>query len=238
MTQPPATPGINRPAAITRSLLGWGVVAGPFYLAFGLILALTYAEFDPTRDALSLLLRSDLGWLQWLNLVLSALMVIAAAAGLRRTPGWPPAAAVLVAAYGLCLVLSAVFPPDPTDTFPPGTATTDVSTVGVLHLIFGGLGFLSIAIAAIIAGSWLGARHRRGAFWSRLAGVAIIITFLAGGALSQGRSGVALIWITVLVTWAWLALVSIAAYRAVPHPDDVALPAPPDPEPGSGTARS
>jgi hypothetical protein len=45
--------GFDRRAAVTRSLLGWGVVAGPFYLVFGLILALTRPGFDVGHDALS-----------------------------------------------------------------------------------------------------------------------------------------------------------------------------------------
>jgi hypothetical protein len=220
MTEPEATSGFDRHAAVTRSMLGWGVVAGPFYLIFGLILALSRPGFDLTRDALSLLLIGDLGWLQLLNLVLSGLMTIVAAIGLLRTPEWSRATAALVGVYGLCLVLSAIFPPDATKSFPPGAGGGggEFTTPGLLHFVFGGLGFVSIGVAAILAGSWLGRRHARGTIWSRIAGVVIIVAFIAGGALSAFPGGVGLIWITVLATWAWLATVSIAAYRAIPHP--------------------
>lgn len=120
--------------------------------------------------------------------------------------------------YGLCLVLSAIFPPDATDSFPPGAGGGKFSTQGILHFGFGGLGFVSVGVAATIAGSWLSRRRASGALWSRIAGVAIILTFIAGGALSALPAGVGLIWITVLSTWAWLAIISIAAYRATPHP--------------------
>lgn len=218
MTGPETESGFDRGAAVTRSMLGWGVVAGPFYLVFGLILALTRPGFDLSRDALSLLLIGDAGWLQWLNLVLAGLMTIVAAIGLLRTPEWSRTAAVLVGVYGACLVLSAIVPPDATESFPAGAGGGEFTTPGLLHLVFGGLGFLSMGAAAIIAGSWLARRSGRGAVWSRIAGVAVIVAFLAGGALSALPGGVALIWITVLVTWAWLAMVSIAAYRAIPHP--------------------
>lgn len=210
--------GFDRGAAVTRSMLGWGVVAGPFYLLFGLILAATRPGFDLTRDALSLLLLGELGWLQWLNLVLSGVMSIVAAIGLLRTPEWPRAAGVLVGFYGACLVLSAVFPPDATEDFPPGAGGGEFTAAGVLHLVFGGFGFVSVAVAAIIAASWLGRHRPRGATWSRIAAVVIVVAFLAGGALSTRPGGVGLIWVTVLVTWAWLATTSIAAYRAIPHP--------------------
>lgn len=219
MAESQAAGGFDRGAAVTRSMLGWGVVAGPFYLIFGLILALTRPGFDLTRDALSLLLIGDLGWLQWLNLVLSGLMTIVAAIGLLRTPDWSRAAGLLVGGYGACLVMSAVFPPDATESFPPGAGVGEFTTPGLLHFVFGGLAFVSVGIAAIIAGSWLSRRHGRRAIWSRIAGIVIIVAFIAGGALSSLPGGVGLIWITVLTTWVWLVIVSIAAYRAVPHPD-------------------
>lgn len=220
MADPRTEVGFDRAAAVTRSMLGWGVVAGPFYVVVGVVLALSRPGFDLTQDALSLLILGDLGWVQWLNLVLSGLMSVVAAAGLLRTPGRPRAAAVLVGVYGVCLVLSAVFPPDATDSYPPGTdAGGEVSTSGLLHLGFGALGFLCMAVAAVLAGSWLARRRPPLARWSRLAGVAILVSFVAGAALSQGPAGIALIWLAVLVTWGWLAAVSAVSYRSIPHPD-------------------
>lgn len=53
--------GFDSAAAVTRSLLGWGVVAGPFYLVVGLVLALTRPGFDLSRHQLSLLMLGDGG---------------------------------------------------------------------------------------------------------------------------------------------------------------------------------
>jgi len=206
-----AKTGLDRGAAVTRSMLGWGVVAGPFYLVFGLILALTRSEFDFSRDALSILLIGENGWLQGLNLVLSGLMTIVAAVGLARTPDWSRAAAVLVGIYGLGMVLSAFAAPDR-----PGSGTA--TAAGILHLAFGGLGFLSLGIAAIVAASWFRRGQIPGSRRSLIAGIVIIAAFVAGGALSSGPAGVALLWVAVVVGWAWLALTCVVAYRAVPHP--------------------
>lgn len=202
--------GFDRAAAVTRSMLGWGVVAGPFYLVFGLVLALTRPGFDLSRDALSLLLLGSLGWLQWVNLVLSGLMTLVAAVGLLRTPAWPRTAAVLVGVYGACLVVSAQFAPDPTG----GDATGH----GMLHLAFGGIGFLSIGVGAIVAGSWVARRRPRAAVWSRVVGGGVVLAFVAGGALATSPVGVVLIWLAVVAAWAWLAAISVFAYRAVPRP--------------------
>ncbi len=208
----------DRGAAVTRSMLGWGVVAGPSYLVLGVVLALTRSGFDLTRDALSLLLLGDLGWLHALNLVLSGLMSVVAGMGLARTPRTPRAVAVLVGIFGACLVLSAVLPPDPSAHYPPGEGTGEATAAGLAHLALGAVGFLSMATAAVLAGGRLARRGSPAATWSRVAGVVIALAFAAGAALATRPAGVWLIWVAVLVTWAWLMTTSVAAYRAVPHP--------------------
>src|SRR5215218_2154732 len=133
----PSTPTFDRGRAVTKSLLGWGVVAGPFYLIVGLAQALLVPGFDLSRHALSLLLLGPLGWIQAANLVLTGLMVLAAAVGFARLlPGrrgrW---AGVLLGLYGVSLFAAAIFPPDPTGGFPPGGAdATTASMSGLLHL--------------------------------------------------------------------------------------------------------
>src|SRR5436305_8524018 len=96
---PVCTPAVRA----TRSLLGYGVLAGPLYVAVSLGQALTRPGFDLSRHAWSLLENGDLGWVQITNFVVTGLMTIAAAAGIRRAigPGWAPR---LIAAYGLSLV--------------------------------------------------------------------------------------------------------------------------------------
>ncbi|RTL70476.1 MAG: DUF998 domain-containing protein [Pseudonocardiaceae bacterium] len=211
-----ARDGVDMGAATTRSLLGWGVVAGPFYLVFGLLLAVTRPGFDLTGHPLSALLLGDAGWLQLLNLVLSGLMTGAAAVGLARALDGRRArwVAGLVGTYALCLVLSAVFPPDPVHGFPPG-APEQASVGGVLHLAFGGIGFLALGSAALVAAP---AFTGTAAVASRIAGIVVIAGFVGGAALSSGGAGVAVLWVAVVVGWAWLACACVVVYRAVPHP--------------------
>src|SRR5215217_3055624 len=71
-------------ARVTRSLLGYGVIAGPFYVAVSLVQALVRDGFDLSRHEWSLLANGSWGWIQMANLVLTGLMVIAAAVGFRR----------------------------------------------------------------------------------------------------------------------------------------------------------
>lgn len=217
----PHEPGtFDRGAAITRSLLGWGVVAGPFYLLVGVVLALARSGFDPTRHALSLLMLGEHGWMQRANLILTAIMVAAAAAGILRTvrSGRGLAIGAPLGAHALCLALSAVFPPDPAAGFPPG-AVSEATGHGILHLVFGGLGFACLAAAAFAHSNWA-ARHgaRRRSRTSLCCAIAILACFLGGAALAQSPLGIGLLWLCVVVGWLWLALASAHLYTVVPHP--------------------
>jgi|GEM_PF-1944360 len=69
---------------MTKILLACGVVAGPVYLIAGLAQAFTRPGFDITRHDLSLLSNGDLGWIQVANLIITGLLVIASAVGMRQ----------------------------------------------------------------------------------------------------------------------------------------------------------
>ena len=214
-------PDLDTGAATTRSLLGWGVVAGPFYVVFGLVLALTRPGFDLTRHALSLLTLGDLGWLQRTNLSLTGLMAIVAAIGILRAirNGRGLAMGVLTIVYGGGLILSAIFTPDPAGGFPPGSQGGQFTLSGTLHLLFGALGFVAIAVAAFAHASWsrsVGNRPR--AALSIVLGILIIVGFAGGAALSANSAGVALLWLAVLAQFVWLALACSQIYAWSPHP--------------------
>ena len=215
------TSGFDSSAAVTRSMLGWGVVAGPFYVVVGLVLALTRPGFDLTRHALSLLTLGEFGWLQRANLVLTGLMAVVAALGIIRAvrSGRGLAMGVLTIVYGAGLVLSAIFPPDPVAGFPAGSTGGTFSTSGMLHLLFGALGFAAIAAAAFAHAAWcrsIGAR-RQGVV-SVVLGVLVLVGFVGGAALSMSPIGVALLWVAVLAQLLWLALACAQIYAWSPHP--------------------
>lgn len=205
-------------ARITKSLLGYGVLAGPFYVAVSLAQAFTREGFDLSRHAWSLLANGDLGWIQITNFVLTGLMVIAAAAGLRRAldPGrgrvWAP---LLVGAYGLSLVGAGVFTADPAPGFPVGSpATTTMSWHGMLHFAVGGLGFLCLIAACFVLASRFASDGRTGLAWfSRITGVGFLAGFVGIASGSQGPTVLAFV-AAVLVVWAWMSTVSVKFYRA------------------------
>jgi len=104
-------------------LLACGAVAGPLFTGVALIQILTRSGFDIRRHAISMLSLGDLGWLQRSNFVVSGLLAIACAVGMRRVlhPGragtWGP---LLVGTYGLGLAAAGVFTTDPAAREAPG----------------------------------------------------------------------------------------------------------------------
>jgi hypothetical protein len=214
--------GFDGAAAVTRSLLGYGVVAGAFYLVVGLALALTRQGFELTSHPLSLLMLGDRGWMQRANIIVTGAMTLAAAVGFARALA-PSAAGrrtgVLLGVYGVALVAGGLFPPDPMEGFPPGS-TDDATITGVLHLAAGGIGFLALSSAALVVAGWITETGSpRGGALSRAAAAVILGGFLGGAALATSVAGVLLLWVAVVVGWVWLAGASIWIYRRVPHPD-------------------
>ena len=75
---------LREPRPSTAALLAAGVVAGPLYVGVSLAQALTRPGFDLTRHPWSALANGDLGWIQVTNLIVTGVLVIAFAVGLRR----------------------------------------------------------------------------------------------------------------------------------------------------------
>jgi Protein of unknown function (DUF998) len=112
------------PLRITKSLLGYGVIAGPIYVLAVAGQMATRDGFDPTRHAASQLANGDFGWIQIATFLITGAMTIAAAVGVRRALGTGRIAAwasPLLGAYGAGLVVAGIFRADPSDGFPPGT---------------------------------------------------------------------------------------------------------------------
>ena len=155
--------GVDRGAAVTRSLLGYGVLAGPFYLAVGLAQAFVRDGFVFSRHPLSVLANGPGGWVQTANFVITGLMVIAAAVGFARVLA-PASRATSwwLGAFGASMIAAAVFRADPMDGFPAGTSVgppTAMSVTGMMHFIVGTLGFTALGVSCFVAAR---AMSRRG----------------------------------------------------------------------------
>ena len=210
------------PVRITKSLLGYGVIAGPFYVVVAAGQVVGREGYDPTRHAVSQLANGPWGWIQVANFLLTGAMVIAAAVGVHRAlgPGRRSAwASALLAAYGVGLMCAGVFPADPSDGFPPGTppGMGDVSWHGLAHFAAAGLGFLCLVAACFVVGGWF---VRRGeahwAWFSRITGLVFAGSFIA---MSSGSAAAILVFTAaVVLAWSWLSAVSMKLYGDVRVP--------------------
>lgn len=209
---PPGCPPHDR---LTRSLLGYGVVAGPLYVVLWVGQAMTRDGFDPARHAASLLANGSWGWVQVLNFVLAGAMTVAAGVGIARATGsrW---AGGLIVGYGAGLVGAAVFPADPVDGFPLGTPSgpAEPTVQGLLHLATGGLGFLCLIAACLVLGSRFARRDEKGwAAFSRVTGVLFLAAFVGIASGIASPTVVLAFSAAVVLAWAWLAAVALHLYR-------------------------
>jgi hypothetical membrane protein len=212
------SPPFNR-AAVTRSLLGYGVVVGPFYLLLGVAQGLLRPGFSFARHPLSVLANGDYGWVQTTNFALSGLMVIAAAIGMARVVGrGARATSWTLAAFGAGVALAAIFRADALDGFPVGTPLgppTSISTMGLTHFLVSALAFTCFGVSALLAAPMLARRGERAMSRLSLAsGLVMLLGFFGGFALPSPVLG---IWISVVTGWAWLAVLSRHLYRVSPN---------------------
>ena len=206
---------------ITKSLLGYGVIAGPIYVVAVAAQAATRDGFDPTRHAASQLANGSLGWIQIATFLITGAMTIAAAVGIRRALGagrssaW---ASGLIGVYGVGLMVAGIFRADPSDGFPPGTPAgmAEPSWHGMVHFAVAGIGFTCLVAGCLVLAARFARNGERGWAWfSRVAGAFFAATFLFMASGAGGAAAILLFTAAVVLVWAWLTAVSVKLYKAV-----------------------
>ena len=150
-----------------RTLLTCGTVAGPVFVAVGLIQAFTIPGFDLTHHYLSQLSSGELGWIQIANFVIAGLLTIAAAVGVRRALGGGTlgrVSPVLLGGFGVGLVAAGVFVADPAIGFPPGTPDA-IPTQQTWHSMLHGVAAIVSFVFLVGACFTLGYRFARQRQW-------------------------------------------------------------------------
>lgn len=199
---------------LTKALLACGLVAGPLYTILGLIQMLVRDGFDIRRHALSLLSNGNLGWIQISNFLLTGLLVIVGAAGMRRVMRgsrggtWGP---LLLGLYGLGLIGAGLFRADPALGFPPGLPADAYGTMsfhGVMHFVVGGIGFLGLISACFVFARRFASLGERG--WAAYSVVTGVIFFVAFFGIASGSKGPvsAAFAVAVVLAWVWFSAVS------------------------------
>jgi hypothetical membrane protein len=199
-------------------LLACGAVAGPLFVVTVLAQALTRRGFSLTRDAASLLDNGSLGWVQVTNFIVTGVLFVAAAAGLRHVlrhgPGsrWAPRLLTIV---GAGFIGAGVFHPDPSGGYPPGTPP-DASAVsswhGVAHQVVSSAGFLALIVFCfVLARRYRAGGQRAAAACSLAAGVLFAASVITAGGVPHGSLT---LFIGVSIALLWTA---VTAARLMPR---------------------
>lgn len=199
---------------MTKMLLACGVVAGPLYVLVGAFEILIRPGFDLTRHELSLMSIGDLGWIQITNFLVTGLLVLAGAIGMRRVmyPGrggtWGP---VLVGLYGLGLIGGGFFIADPMNGFPPGVqAGPSISWHAVLHFVSAVIAFLGLIAACFVFARRFAARRRPGwAAYSVATGVLFLAAFFGIASGSKQAAIHVAFGVAVVLGWAWVSAIAL-----------------------------
>jgi hypothetical protein len=215
---PPAPPA-PRDRRSARRLLACGLLAGPVLLGVGLAQVFTRDGFDLDRHALSQLALGPWGFVQIVNFLVTGVLVIAAARGLRGALGpgrgtvWGPR---LLAAFGAGMLIAGVFVADPAFGFPVGTpdGPGSISWHGALHGVGFVVAMVSWAAAMIVLARGCTARGDRAQ--AAVCVVALVTAAAVATAPSLGSFGVRAIVLSA-VQLATVALLCAKALR-VPTP--------------------
>jgi hypothetical protein len=213
-SKPTARPG-SKPTpkpTTTRALLRAGVIAGPLFLGTVAAQALAHSDFDARIHPLSSLSLGAHGWIQVANFVVTGLLVLAFAAGLRRTlhPGragtWGP---ILIGANGVAHIVAGLFPTDPINGYPVGAAD-EVTAHGIIHSTAPGIAGVAGLVAFIVFARYFAQRGQRA--WVALCVAAVPVSLaLSAAAVVAGDFRVLLV--ESAMTWGWTTLLAVWLIR-------------------------
>lgn len=148
MNKPHIRPATAAPPPI---LLYCGLAAAGLFHALVLIQALLRPGYDLLRLPLSLLALGPWGWVQTGNFLVSGLLLVGLAVGVRQAPGPGSrslAGPLLLALYGAGMVVAGLFPSDPENGFPLGERRPAAMSLDAqMH----GMGFLIAQVSLILA---------------------------------------------------------------------------------------
>jgi hypothetical protein len=196
---------------MTAVMLACGAVAGPMFLVAVAIQELTRTGVDPGLHPLSLLSLGDLGWVQITNFVVTGVLNLTFAGGLCRARGPAQAGTVgplLIAGYGVGLIVAGVFVRDPGSGFPPGVAEPAApSWHDALHGLGAILAFGSLIGACGVFARRFASRDQPG--WvGYCAGTGVLLLGLVLLAQVEWWEGAAL-HAAAVAGWGWTAALAV-----------------------------
>jgi hypothetical membrane protein len=204
----------------TKWLLTGGVIGPVLFVVVFLIEGWTRAGYDPIRHFVSTLSLSDQGWQQIANFLVTGVLWIGGAVGLRRAmregPGslWGP---ILIGAAGVGVFLAGAFVTDPAMGYPPGSPPglpTTSSWHGTIHDLVSMVVFLGLPIATFVVARRFRGEGSRWALYSVGTGVAMLTGTILMFTVFQDVIGL-FQRIVVILGFGWVALLCLRFRREV-----------------------
>jgi hypothetical protein len=174
----------SRVSAMSKVNLACGVVAGPLFVVAFLIEGAVRDDYDPLRHAVSSLSIGDSGWFQIANFLITGSLILTFSLGLRTDLGAAPRSVwgpFLIGLAGMGLIGAGICVSDPVFGYPSALPlkVAQFTVHGHLHDLFSMFLFAGLPAASFVFASRFAARREHIlAMYSRIAGVAMIITFI------------------------------------------------------------
>ena len=168
----------------TRALLICGAIAGPLFSLVWFITGLARTDYDPIRHPVSSLAIGPFGWTQVANFLITGLLTLALAYGLRdalQSRGGSKWTVIWITAIGIGFLGAGLFVTDPVNGYPSGTPALlmQPTVLGRLHRLFSALVFFGLPGAGFTAAR-LFARNgeHTWATYSRFSATAFLVMFV------------------------------------------------------------
>ncbi|MGJ6966750.1 DUF998 domain-containing protein [Streptosporangium sp. G11] len=198
----------------TRTLLLCGAIGAPLFVTVLLVEGALRPHYDPVYHSGSQLSLGGRGWIQIASFVVTGLLMVAFAAGVRRALG-SRAVALLVGVFGVGLIVAGIFPMDPMQGYPPGAPQGIPGETSWHHQVHD---LAALPVFLGLPGACVVAAFRLTGWWrpySVATGLAMLVLFVVYGlAWEQDAANAGLIQRVLIVTgWAWLTLLAVRLLR-------------------------
>lgn len=203
---------------VERLMLLSGIAAAALFFVVPTLLMFRRAGFDIERHAISMLSLGEGGWMMKAVFIVAGLLTLVCARGLQIELGaqWPGfVGAVLIALFGLGLVMAGFFDAPEGLGFPPGTPEDQqpvMTTGAILHSVAfvvanSALIFSCFAFAIL---AWSNGQ----ALWALISlAVGLALPTLVGLGMSMVIAPGVAFYVAAMLGWAWLVAMVLALPR-------------------------
>jgi len=175
-----------------KTLLTCGIIAPTLFVITFIVEDATRLDgYNPMKHPVSSLAIGDLGWIQTINFLITGLLTVAFATGLRRILK-PPRGSILIGLVGMGLIGAGFCTSDPVYGYPINLplVIAQFTVRGHLHDFFSIFVFVCLPIACFKFRKWFMMRQENGlAIYSVISAILMLLFFILAGAAFKQTPG-------------------------------------------------